>query len=143
MGFLLNTIKETRLPTFMIDSDCIFVENFEKIINFDSDFVACARNRDGFSRHIGSFFGAINVDKSVEFIEKWITNINLLQETTDLKHCESPALSKTISENDYKIQEVPEQVISAVFPDDDSKRTIILAEDGTNYRTGVNLNDTL
>ena len=28
------------------------------------------------------------------------------------------------------------------FPDDDSKRTIILAEDGTNYRTGVNLNDT-
>jgi hypothetical protein len=105
----------------MIDSDCIFVSTFESILDTTVDVLACSRTREGFSRHIGSFFGAIDVEKSKEFLEKWIANVAHLQSTTDLKHCESPALSKTISEEDYKVQELPEQVISAVFPDASSR----------------------
>ena len=51
----------------------------------------------------------------------WINNINLLQQTTDLKHCESPALAKTIEENSFNTQSLPEQVVSAVFPSGESR----------------------
>ena len=37
-----------------------------------------------------------------------------------MKHCESPALSKTISETDYKVQEIEENLVSAVFPTEHS-----------------------
>lgn len=119
--YLLKVLEEYNLPTLMIDSDCIFVSTFESILDTTADVLACSRAREGFSRHIGSFFGAIDVEKSKEFLEKWIVNVAHLQSTTDLKHCESPALSKTISEEDYKVQELPEQVISAVFPDASSR----------------------
>ena len=119
--YLLEALETHNLPTIMIDSDCIFNSNFEQHLNFSVDVIACGRDREGFSRHIGSFFAAMNVENSKKFINDWIANIAYLQENTDLKHCESPALSKTISEQDkYIIQEVPEQVVSAVFPDEKS-----------------------
>ena len=118
--FLLEILIQDELPTFMIDSDCIFVSNFQHLVDWDSDVVACDRNREGFSKHIGSFFGAINVENSKEFLVKWIDNLEYLQNNTDMKHCESPALSKTIKENSYNVQELPEQVVSAVFPDQTS-----------------------
>lgn len=120
--YLLDVLEKSNLPTLMIDSDCIFASTFEDLLDFTADVAACSRNREGFSRHIGSFFGALNVEKSKEFLNKWITNIKHLQQHTDLKHCESPALSKTITENEtYQVQEVPEQIISAVFPDQSSR----------------------
>ena len=119
--FLKQILSETQIPTFMIDSDSIFVQNFLDLIDTECDIIACRRDRPGFSKYIGSFFGAINVEQSLIFIDEWIENINLLQETTDLKHCESPALAKTIAENKFQVQELPEQVISAVFPSDESR----------------------
>lgn len=119
--YLLQSLEKSGTPTLMVDSDCIFVSCFEDVIDFDADVLACSRARPGFSRHIGSFFGALNVESSKSFLNKWIENVDFLQENTDLKHCESPALSKTIDENkEYKVQEVPEQVVSAVFPDAES-----------------------
>lgn len=119
--FLKQTLEKDSLPTFMIDSDCIFAEGFENLIDFDKDFVACDRNRDGFSKHIGSFFGALNIENSLNFLNKWIDNISFLQQEGKLKHCESPALSKTISETDFNIQEIEETLVSAVFPDESSR----------------------
>lgn len=120
--FLLSTLEETGLPTLMIDSDSIFFSNFEDLIDWNSDVVACNRNREGFSKHIGSFFGAINVANSVKFLKKWIQNISELQKEGNLKHCESPALSKTIlEEQGFAVSELEENLVSAVFPDDNSR----------------------
>ena len=118
--FLLDILTRDNIPTFMIDSDTIFLDSFDNLIDWNVDVVACGRNRKGFSKHIGSFFGAINIDNSKTFLLKWIKNIDFLQKETDLKHCESPALSKTIQEENYKIQEIPEQIVSAVFPNEES-----------------------
>jgi len=118
--YLLECLDNYNLPTLMVDSDCIFVAAFEQLLDKKADIVVCSRQREGFSRHIGSFFGALNVEKSKQFLRSWIKNIDLLQQTTDLKHCESPALSKTITEEDIETQEVPEQVVSAVHPDETS-----------------------
>ena len=121
-AYLLDTLEKTGLPTLMIDSDCIFSSTFDDVLDFNVDIIACSRDREGFSRHIGSFFGAMDVDASKAFLKKWITNIQYLQENTDLKHCESPALSKTIAESpDTTVQEAPEQIVSAVFPDATSR----------------------
>jgi len=119
--FLLDLLVEERLPVCMIDSDCIFLDNFEDLINFEKDFAVCDRDREGFSRHIGSFFFALNVEKSVNFITKWISNVEKLQNETNMKHCESPALTKTIVENDYDYQEIAEQKVSAIWPDKSSR----------------------
>ncbi len=119
-GFLLDVLERDSVPTIMIDSDCIFISNIDHLINWNCDIVACNRNRKGFSKHIGSFFAALDVERSKTFIKKWIDNLNYLQNNTDLKHCESPALSKTIEESDFKLQEIPEQIVSAVFPDENS-----------------------
>lgn len=118
--YLLEALVERGRPVFMIDSDCIFTAGFEEFVDWNNDIVVCDRNREGFSKHIGSFFGAVNVEKSKEFLIKWINNVKVLQETTDMKHCESPALSKTIDEEQFEVQSLPEQVISAVFPDQTS-----------------------
>tara|TARA_B100000131_G_scaffold201633_1_gene193727 strand:- start:520 stop:1224 length:705 start_codon:yes stop_codon:yes gene_type:complete len=119
--FLKDILTQTNLPTFMIDSDSIFVQDFLDLIDEKCDIIGCRREREGFSKYIGSFFGAINVEKSLLFIDKWIDNIDMLQQTTDLKHCESPALAKTIQENSFKIQDIKEQVVSAVFPTQESR----------------------
>lgn len=119
--FLLNLLLEENLPVCMIDSDCIFLENFEDLIDNSKDFVVCKRDRQGFSKHIGSFFYASNVNKSVDFITKWISNVGRLQVETNLKHCESPALTKTIMENDYDYQELEEAIVSAVWPNNKSR----------------------
>ena len=106
----------------MIDSDCIFSSTFDDVLDFDVDIIACSRDREGFSRHIGSFFGAIDVATAKTFLRKWIANIQYLQDNTELKHCESPALSKTIQESPgTQLQEVPEQIISAIAPDATSR----------------------
>jgi len=119
--FLKQILEKDNMPTFMIDSDCIFIESFDELVDFTKDFAACDRKRQGFSRHIGSFFGALNVEKSLEFLDKWINNISLLQKQGELKHCESPALSKTISETNFNIQEIEEVLVSAVFPTEVSR----------------------
>jgi hypothetical protein len=119
--FLKEVLEKYKTPTFMIDSDCIFLQNFENLIDFSKDLVACDRNREGFSKHIGSFFGALNVNNSIEFLDKWILNIKKLQKQGNLKHCESPALSITLKENNYDFQEVQEMIVSAVFPDETSR----------------------
>lgn len=119
--FLLKILEKTNLPTLMIDSDSIFASKFEHLIDWDADFIACRREREGFSKYIGSFFGALNIEKSKEFIELWIDNIDDLQKNTDLKHCESPALAKTIDENEkFTCQDIEEQLVSAVFPNENS-----------------------
>jgi len=132
--YLLESLEKYALPTFMIDSDCIFTAAFEELVEWDTDMIACRRNRRGFSQHIGSFFGAINVENSKKFLLKWIENVKTLQETTDMKHCESPALSKTITEGSFKIQELPEQVVSAIWPDQTS---LILHLKSDHYATTV------
>ena len=138
--FLLQVLEDSKLPTIMIDADSIFYSNFEDLLDWDCDFVACRREREGFSKYIGSFFAALDVEKSKQFIKLWIENIDFLQTNSDLKHCESPALAKTIDENpELKCQDIAEQLVSAVFPDETS-RIIHLKSDYYATTIGQRLN---
>lgn len=119
--FLLDTLIKDGLPTVMIDSDCIFIQEFSDLLQFDkNDIVVTARDREGFSRHIGSFFSANNPSKNVlSFVRRWIENLEDLKKNTDMKHVESPALSKTVAEmsSELSILELPEDLISCVLPE--------------------------
>lgn len=121
-SFLLDTLIKDGLPTVMIDSDCIFIQEFSDLLQLeDKDIVVTARNREGFSRHIGSFFSANNSSKkTLSFVRRWIENLEHLQSNTDMKHVESPALSKTVAEMSKELQilEIPEDIISCVLPDE-------------------------
>ena len=127
--FLLDTLIKDGLPTVMIDSDCIFIQEFADLLQFNEhDIVVTARNREGFSRHIGSFFSANNSSKSVlSFIRRWIENLEDLRKNTDMKHVESPALSKTVAEmsKELSILELPEDLTSCVLPEEYSDQANI------------------
>lgn len=124
--FLLDTLIKDGLPTVMIDSDCIFVQDFSQLLKFsEKDVVVTARNREGFSKHIGSFFAANNCSKNVLlFVRRWIENLEHLRENTKMKHVESPALSKTVTEmkNEIEILELPEEIISCVLPEEANRK---------------------
>ena len=121
--FLLDVLIRDGIPTVMVDSDCIFVREFWDILEFgDFDIVATGRTRQGFSKHIGSFFAANNASKkTLSFMQRWIDNLEELQKNQNIKHAESPALSKTIEEmkSELEILVVPERVVSAIglFPE--------------------------
>ena len=106
-SFLLQTIKKDDMPAIMIDSDCIFVSDFFDLLDTSKDFILCERARSGFSKHIGSFFVAHNVEKAEEFITDWIKEIK----KGDEKHKESPALSR-VSEKYDNLGNLPEAQVS-------------------------------
>ena len=106
-SFLLQVIKKDKLPTIMIDSDCIFVSDFFDLLDDSKDFILCERARAGFSKYIGSFFVAHNVKKAEEFISDWIGEIKKGTE----KHKETPALSR-VAEKYENIGILPEQQVS-------------------------------
>jgi len=109
--FLKEVLVETGIPTIMIDADCVFKCEFIKLLDSNTDLTVCRRTRPGFSNHLGSFFAANNITKSINFLDKWIDRI----ENSEGKHKESPALSYVLeNQNILKIQELDESVISAL-----------------------------
>lgn len=106
-SFLLRTIKKDKLPTIMIDSDCLFVSDFFDLLDPSKDFILCERGRTGFSKYIGSFFVVHNIKKAEKFILHWIKEIKKGNE----KHKESPALSRIAGSYD-NIASLPEDTVS-------------------------------
>ena len=121
----------------LMEKDCIFIQEFADLLQFNEhDIVVTARNREGFSRHIGSFFSANNSSKSVlSFIRRWIENLEDLRKNTDMKHVESPALSKTVAEmsKELSILELPEDLTSCVLPEEYSDQANIRIYHFVNY----------
>ena len=121
--------EDDFVPTIMIDSDCVIIEDFVELIDsIQSDIIPCLRNQAGrtpghqaTSTHIGSFFVA-KTEKSIEFIKDWISEIPKI--TTigpDGKRIpqESPALSNIC--NKYKdkidIYDLDERIIANIEHD--------------------------
>lgn len=114
-SFLLNNVEQTKTPTIMLDSDSLFLSDFFDLIDPSVDLIACRRSRQGFSRHIGSFFVINNPEKSIGFLRTWIQEIKHGETAPNAPSSkESPALSRTIdttSEN-IKISELSEELVS-------------------------------
>lgn len=110
-SFLLQVIKKDNLPTIMMDSDCVFVSNFFDLLDPSKDFLLCERSRANFSKYIGSFFVAHNVEMAEEFINHWIKEI----ESGTGKHKESPALAR-IANSYNNIGTLPEHKVSFFSP---------------------------
>jgi len=129
--FLLEILKTHQETTFMVDVDSLFAAPFLPVLDREAEIVVCRRKKEGFSHHIGSFFGAIEPGASIPFVEQWIAEIERLRRTTGRAHCESPALSRMVEvyQERMRIQELPEQVISAVYPDDPETRIFHLKSD--------------
>ena len=61
--YLREVCKSTKIPTLMVDVDSVFVGDISlRVKNYKGDFVVCDRNRDGFSKYIGSYFMVLNID---------------------------------------------------------------------------------
>ena len=126
--FLFYVLNSTREPALLIDVDSVFQSNFEKDINWGVDFSVCLRGRGHhICDYIGSFFGAINPNSSLLFLQIWMLQLKVMtqaKEIGDLKgekfrgfnHFESPSLSNCIKNFGpfFNFQELEEDDISCV-----------------------------
>ena len=108
--YLRDSCENTQLPTLMVDVDSVFVGNItQRVQGYSGDFVVCDRDRDGFSKYIGSYFMVLDPQKSTEFLSRWEKETNTGKE----KHKESPALSRLVLNNsEYNFIEEPEEIVS-------------------------------
>tara|TARA_E500000318_G_C3537652_1_gene203329 strand:- start:137 stop:883 length:747 start_codon:yes stop_codon:yes gene_type:complete len=91
---LLKLVEDNDEPIVMIDVDSMFIKDFYDLLDFDKD-VQVAHRPPNFPDYIASFV-SINKKSGVNFISRWIHNINNLAETPK----ETRALCNTI--NEYK-----------------------------------------
>jgi len=123
---MLKSFEHEFVPTIMIDSDCVIVEDFIDMVHkIDADIIPCKRNQAGrspghqaTSSHIGSFFVA-KTSKSIPFIKEWVEEIPKITERgPDGKRIpqESPALSNTCMKfkDKIKIYDLDERIIANI-----------------------------
>ncbi|ANY70017.1 hypothetical protein BBD42_28580 [Paenibacillus sp. BIHB 4019] len=108
-AFLLQVIEKDSLPTVMIDSDCLFLADFTRLIPEDVDFVACRREeQEAFCEYIASFFVINSIAKAPAFIREWREEMYYGTEN----HKESPALSRLINKGSYQVYAIKEDLVS-------------------------------
>lgn len=109
-------LKEQKIPCYFVDVDCVFNQDFYEILDFTKDIVVCDtsdRIITCSSRLIGSFYGFNNVEKSLDFIDRWYDKI-LFSKDIKTKWRESPALTMLFEEEkEIKFQMIMESEISA------------------------------
>ena len=71
-------LVEGNYPLVMVDSDCLFLRDFEDLLDDSFDIQVCDRNYMKNSPYVASFFVAHN-KKAIEFVEAWINQINKLK----------------------------------------------------------------
>lgn len=108
---LLALIESTRRPTVLIDADCVFVGDFTPLLSPEASIAVCSRRKAGYTKYIGSFFGAFNVHFSIQFLNTWIQTIGRTAGT----YVESAALSAVLESTPaHCYQELAEDVVGAL-----------------------------
>jgi hypothetical protein len=102
---ILSTLIESgNIPTVMMDSDMIVIDDFSNDIDLNFDIQFCKRSKplyrpDGLLvEHIASFV-SVNSIRSIAFIKKWIERIEERISLNMFPPHETPAMIETISSN--------------------------------------------
>ena len=108
--YLKKVCETTKIPTLMVDVDSVFIGDISlRVREYVGDFVVCDRDREGFSKYIGSYFMVLNMDHATEFLTDWSTETL----SGDEKHKESPALSRLVEKSpQYTFIKEPEREVS-------------------------------
>ncbi len=124
-----RVLKKEEIPTYFIDVDCLFIQDFYRLLDFSKDFVICDtsdRLEACSTRFIGSFYGFNNL-KCLDFIDEWYNTI-LNSDKIKQKWRESPALTICYSKNknDYSFQILDEGNISSSMYSPPEKEKFIM-----------------
>lgn len=107
--FLLDIVEQDKLPTVMIDSDCLFVKNFLEDMPDNHDFIVCKRDdRESYCEYIASYFIVNSIENAEAFIKEWREEMYYGTEN----HKESPALSRLVYKEKYDVGSIAEDIIS-------------------------------
>tara|TARA_Y100001963_G_C6712680_1_gene415069 strand:- start:473 stop:1189 length:717 start_codon:yes stop_codon:yes gene_type:complete len=88
-----HILEQTDLPLVMIDGDCIFVKDFEELIDENYDIQACKRGNPSVP-YLASFVIAQNNSKSIDFISSWI---DIMSNKPLSAPRESPSLGEAVN----------------------------------------------
>jgi len=97
--FFRKVLREGNIPLVMVDSDCMFLKDFDEHINSDYDVQVCNRSYHDHDNWIASFFVANNVDNGLLFMNLWISRMKkLMREKPDRGWFESHSLNLCLNE---------------------------------------------
>ena len=88
-----HILEQTDLPLVMIDGDCIFVKDFEELIDDNYDIQVCKRSNPSVP-YLASFVIAQNNTKSIDFINTWI---DIMSNKPLSAPRESPSLGEAVN----------------------------------------------
>jgi len=128
--YVYEKVLESNIPTVLIDLDSFFIKNFSQHINTEYDIQVCEReNQQKIKRIIASYISFNNKQKSICFLEKWISLIKALNEDV----VETKSLNLMSQDPNFKIERLSYKKISYYYGIDEvSDETAVFHLKGCN-----------
>lgn len=128
--YVYEKVVESSIPTILIDLDSFFIKDFSQHINVEYDIQVCEReSKDNSKRIIASYISFNNKDKSIKFLEKWISLIKFINEDV----VETKSLNLMSNDPEFKTQKLSYKKISYYYGIDEiSEETAIFHLKGCN-----------
>jgi hypothetical protein len=115
---LARVIKDNNIPTAMLDSDTIVIDDFSNLFDSDYDIQVCRRSKpflrpDGLVLNCIASFFIVNTIDGLGFIEKWIARMEERIALDIAPPHETPAMAEVLSQkNMLRIGYIDDKIAS-------------------------------
>ena len=114
--FAKTYLQKQNIPTYMIDIDCMFLDDIFDLLNINSevDIILCDRSDlwPGMP-FIASFVAFLNVDRSINFLDEWIQMMDVVNQ---FETKETPALNELVKNNvKYNLASLSHKIVGLYY----------------------------
>jgi lipopolysaccharide biosynthesis glycosyltransferase len=139
--YFRKVLRKDSTPLIMIDSDCMFINNFLKHIDNTKDVLVCNRSYHEHDNWIASFFVANKQKEGLVFMDLWIKEMKqLMREQPERGWFESHSLNLCLTRHKkcVIIGDVHTKNVACEEPTQFDDTTCILHFKGTSKKTNFN-----
>lgn len=139
--YFRKVLKKDPTPLIMVDSDCMFLDNFLKHIDDTKDVLVCNRSYHDYDNWIASFFVSNKQKEGLVFMNLWIKEMKqLMKDQPERGWFESHSLNLCLQKNKkcVIIGDVYTKNVACEEPTQFDNNTSILHFKGTSNKTNFN-----
>ena len=139
--YFRKILKKDPTPLIMVDSDCMFINNFLKHIDNTMDVLVCNRSYHNHDNWIASFFVANKPQQALVFMDLWIKEMKqLMKDQPQRGWFESHSLNLCLQKNKKCaiIGDVYTKNVACEEPTQFDSNTSILHFKGSTNKTNFN-----
>ena len=114
--FAKTYLQKQNMPTYMIDIDCMFLDDIFDLLNINhkADIILCDRSDlwPGMP-FIASFVAFLNVDQSIIFLDEWIQMMDVVNQ---FETKETPALNELVKNSiKYNLAALSHKIVGLYY----------------------------